>query len=108
MAGLVPQEQSCLQYVSDDTACISLVSSPFFSFSVRPVWASVAFIKICPAGKGYFLQHVRDTVAFSPRIYTIPEKGIRKPDKTQQEGESPNKAHTSLRYQTLHHFAAKS
>lgn len=45
------------------------------SLSLR---CSVAFSKICPAGKGYFLQNIRETVAFPPIIFP------RKPDK---EGE---------------------
>uniref|UniRef100_A0A667WRA5 Latent transforming growth factor beta binding protein 3 n=1 Tax=Myripristis murdjan TaxID=586833 RepID=A0A667WRA5_9TELE len=115
-----PAEQAqCFRMVSEAGRCEHALPTPLTQemccCTVGKAWGSscercpqvgtVAFIKICPAGKGYFLQHVRDTVAFSPRIYTIPEKGIRKPDKTQQEGESPNKAHTSLRHQTLHHFA---
>uniref|UniRef100_A0A7N6AUX7 Latent-transforming growth factor beta-binding protein 3 n=1 Tax=Anabas testudineus TaxID=64144 RepID=A0A7N6AUX7_ANATE len=33
-----------------------------------------AFNKICPAGKGYFLQHIRETLAFPPFILRNPEK----------------------------------
>lgn len=42
---------------------------------------SEAFRKICPAGKGYFLQNTREILAFPPIIFP------RKPDK---EGESLN------------------
>uniref|UniRef100_A0A667X5D2 Latent-transforming growth factor beta-binding protein 3 n=1 Tax=Myripristis murdjan TaxID=586833 RepID=A0A667X5D2_9TELE len=102
-----PAEQAqCFRMVSEAGRCEHALPTPLTQemccCTVGKAWGSscercpqvgtVAFIKICPAGKGYFLQHVRDTVAFSPRIYTIPEKGIRKPDKTQQEGESPNKS----------------
>ncbi|XP_044079100.1 latent-transforming growth factor beta-binding protein 3 isoform X5 [Siniperca chuatsi] len=40
-----------------------------------PQVGTVAFSKICPAGKGYFLQNIRETVAFPPIIFP------RKPDK---------------------------
>uniref|UniRef100_A0A8C9ZD29 Latent-transforming growth factor beta-binding protein 3 n=1 Tax=Sander lucioperca TaxID=283035 RepID=A0A8C9ZD29_SANLU len=46
-----------------------------------PQVGTVAFSKICPAGKGYFLQNIRETVAFPPIIFP------RKPDK---EGECSN------------------
>uniref|UniRef100_A0A8C2ZC10 Latent-transforming growth factor beta-binding protein 3 n=1 Tax=Cyclopterus lumpus TaxID=8103 RepID=A0A8C2ZC10_CYCLU len=51
-----------------------------------PQVGTVAFSKICPAGKGYFLQNIRETVAFPPIIFP------RKPDK---EGESSNTIHTT-------------
>lgn len=33
------------------------------------LWCSVAFSKICPAGKGYFLQNIREIFAFPPIIF---------------------------------------
>lgn len=47
---------------------------------------SVAFSKICPAGKGYFLQNIREIVALPPIIFS------HKPIK---EGESSNTVHTA-------------
>lgn len=48
---------------------------------------SVAFSKICPAGKGYFLQNIRETfpVAFPPIF----------PRKPNKEGESSDTLHTT-------------
>lgn len=49
---------------------------------------SVAFSKICPAGKGYLLQNIRETVAFPPIIFP------RKPNK---DGESLNHCFAATR-----------
>uniref|UniRef100_A0A7N8XQY2 Latent transforming growth factor beta binding protein 3 n=1 Tax=Mastacembelus armatus TaxID=205130 RepID=A0A7N8XQY2_9TELE len=43
-----------------------------------PQVGTVAFSKICPAGKGYFFQNIRETVAFPPIIF---------PPKPDKEGE---------------------
>uniref|UniRef100_A0A3P8YNI0 Latent transforming growth factor beta binding protein 3 n=1 Tax=Esox lucius TaxID=8010 RepID=A0A3P8YNI0_ESOLU len=52
-----------------------------------PQDGTASFSKICPAGKGYFLHSVRETLAFPPPIHTGPEKVMPKPDK-KPEGES--------------------
>lgn len=47
-----------------------LIWSPVFpSLSSLP-GPPASFSKICPAGKGYFLHSVRETVAFPPQIHT--------------------------------------
>lgn len=60
---------------------LTVKSSPL---SVR---CSVAFNKICPAGKGYFLQNIRETLAFPPIIF---------PRNPAKEGESLNTVHTNI------------
>lgn len=39
------------------------------NFSSFCMWCSVAFSKICPAGKGYFLQNIREIFAIPPIIF---------------------------------------
>uniref|UniRef100_A0A672G603 Latent transforming growth factor beta binding protein 3 n=1 Tax=Salarias fasciatus TaxID=181472 RepID=A0A672G603_SALFA len=46
-----------------------------------PQEGTVAFSQICPAGKGYFLKHIRETVAFPPIFF---------PSKPDKEGERFN------------------
>ncbi|CAL8399556.1 unnamed protein product [Boreogadus saida] len=41
---------------------------------------TAAFQKICPGGKGYFFQKVRNTIAFPPLVFLSPEKGYNKPE----------------------------
>lgn len=60
----------------------------FFSFFLSEMnlcsfflWCSVAFSKICPAGKGYFFENRREIFAFPPIIY---------PRKLDKDGESLN------------------
>uniref|UniRef100_A0A8C4DE92 Latent transforming growth factor beta binding protein 3 n=1 Tax=Dicentrarchus labrax TaxID=13489 RepID=A0A8C4DE92_DICLA len=50
-----------------------------------PQVGTVAFSRICPAGKGYSLQNIRETVALPPFIF---------PPKLDKEGESLNTFHT--------------
>ncbi|KAM4620829.1 latent-transforming growth factor beta-binding protein 3 isoform 2-T3 [Polymixia lowei] len=107
-AGLVLDRNRCVESPAEQAQCFRMVSDvgrcehalptqltqEMCCCTVGKAWGSncercpqvgtVAFSKICPAGKGYLLQNVRETVAFAPRIY-LQEKGIRKPDKTQQE-----------------------
>lgn len=45
------------------------------------LWCSVAFSKICPAGKGYLFENRREIFAFPPIIY---------PRKLDKDGESLN------------------
>uniref|UniRef100_A0A672Z7X3 Latent transforming growth factor beta binding protein 3 n=1 Tax=Sphaeramia orbicularis TaxID=375764 RepID=A0A672Z7X3_9TELE len=40
-----------------------------------PQVGTVAFSKICPAGKGYFLQNIRETVAFPAIIFSRNKEG---------------------------------
>ncbi|KAM3869219.1 latent-transforming growth factor beta-binding protein 3 [Diretmus argenteus] len=106
-AGLVLDRNRCVESPAEQAQCFRLVSEvgrcehalptpltqEMCCCTVGKAWGSscercpqvgtVAFSKICPAGKGYFLQNVRETVEFAPHIYTIQEKGIRKTDKTQ-------------------------
>uniref|UniRef100_A0A6Q2ZCU0 Latent transforming growth factor beta binding protein 3 n=1 Tax=Esox lucius TaxID=8010 RepID=A0A6Q2ZCU0_ESOLU len=60
-----------------------------------PQDGTASFSKICPAGKGYFLHSVRETLAFPPPIHTGPEKVMPKPDK-KPEGESPPETTTPM------------
>ncbi|XP_071396377.1 latent-transforming growth factor beta-binding protein 3 [Centroberyx affinis] len=112
-AGLVLDRNRCVESPAEQAQCFLMVSEvgrcehalptpltqEMCCCTVGSAWGSscercpqvgtVAFSKICPAGKGYFLQNRRETVAFGPHIYSFPEKGIRKPDKTQQEEIKP-------------------
>uniref|UniRef100_A0A8C8HYY6 Latent transforming growth factor beta binding protein 3 n=1 Tax=Oncorhynchus tshawytscha TaxID=74940 RepID=A0A8C8HYY6_ONCTS len=50
-----------------------------------PQDGTASFSKICPAGKGYFLHSVRETVAFPPQIHSSLEQVPLKPDKNQKK-----------------------
>uniref|UniRef100_A0A672GM54 Latent transforming growth factor beta binding protein 3 n=1 Tax=Salarias fasciatus TaxID=181472 RepID=A0A672GM54_SALFA len=52
-----------------------------------PQEGTVAFSQICPAGKGYFLKHIRETVAFPPIFF---------PSKPDKEGERFNALPSAL------------
>ncbi|XP_041864408.1 latent-transforming growth factor beta-binding protein 3 isoform X5 [Melanotaenia boesemani] len=61
-----------------------------------PQVGTVAFKQICPAGKGYFLQSITETVALSPNIFVhMPE--IEEPERMQKPAETTTvqQAHTS-------------
>ncbi|XP_056140139.1 latent-transforming growth factor beta-binding protein 3 isoform X3 [Lampris incognitus] len=94
-----PAEQGqCFLMVSESGHCEHALPTPHTQemccCTVGKAWGSncercpqigtAAFSKICPAGRGYILQNVRETVAFPPHIYAVAENGVRKPDKTQQ------------------------
>ncbi|XP_041864409.1 latent-transforming growth factor beta-binding protein 3 isoform X6 [Melanotaenia boesemani] len=60
-----------------------------------PQVGTVAFKQICPAGKGYFLQSITETVALSPNIFVhMPE--IEEPERMKPaETTTVQQAHTS-------------
>ena len=70
----------CFFQISKESLCILRYRwTNCETLSPFSMWCSVAFSKICPAGKGYLYQNIRESVAFPPIIFP------RKPDK---EGES--------------------
>ncbi|XP_076024679.1 latent-transforming growth factor beta-binding protein 3 isoform X4 [Genypterus blacodes] len=89
-----PAEQGqCYRLVSESSRCEHALIHPLTQemccCTVGKAWGrncercpqvgTVAFNKICPAGKGYFVQNVRETLSFTPHILS------RKPDKPYQE-----------------------
>ncbi|XP_067113115.1 latent-transforming growth factor beta-binding protein 3 isoform X2 [Osmerus mordax] len=80
-----PSEQGqCFRMVSEAGRCEhafpTLLTQEMCCCTVGKAWGSncercpqdgtASFSKICPAGKGYLLQSVRETVAFPPQIHT--------------------------------------
>ncbi|XP_060910700.1 latent-transforming growth factor beta-binding protein 3 isoform X6 [Labrus mixtus] len=53
-------------YVTQEMCCCTVGKAWGRSCERCPQVGTVAFSKICPAGKGYFLQNIRETVAFPP------------------------------------------
>lgn len=96
-----PLEQGqCFRMVSEAGRCEhalpTLLTQEMCCCTVGKAWGgscercpqdgTASFSKICPAGKGYLLHSVRETVAFSPHIHTtLDHGGSHKPDKGQEE-----------------------
>uniref|UniRef100_A0A8C7UU45 Latent transforming growth factor beta binding protein 3 n=1 Tax=Oncorhynchus mykiss TaxID=8022 RepID=A0A8C7UU45_ONCMY len=69
--------------LSQEMCCCTVGKAWGSSCERCPQDGTASFSKICPAGKGYFLHSVRETVAFPPQIHTSLEQ------EHKQEGENP-------------------
>nr|XP_043898568.1 latent-transforming growth factor beta-binding protein 3 isoform X2 [Solea senegalensis] len=81
-----------LGYITQETCCCTVGKAWGRNCESCPEVGTVAFRKICPAGKGYSYQNIRETVAIPPFIFP------RKPDKDEtMRPESPvqTSTHTS-------------
>uniref|UniRef100_A0A674DP27 Latent-transforming growth factor beta-binding protein 3 n=1 Tax=Salmo trutta TaxID=8032 RepID=A0A674DP27_SALTR len=67
--------------LSQEMCCCTVGKAWGSSCERCPQDGTASFSKICPAGKGYFLHSVRETVAFPPQIHTSLEQ------EHKQEGE---------------------
>uniref|UniRef100_A0A674DPJ8 Latent transforming growth factor beta binding protein 3 n=1 Tax=Salmo trutta TaxID=8032 RepID=A0A674DPJ8_SALTR len=57
--------------LSQEMCCCTVGKAWGSSCERCPQDGTASFSKICPAGKGYFLHSVRETVAFPPQIHTM-------------------------------------
>uniref|UniRef100_A0A8C5CZ95 Latent transforming growth factor beta binding protein 3 n=1 Tax=Gadus morhua TaxID=8049 RepID=A0A8C5CZ95_GADMO len=70
-----------LGYLTQELCCCTVGKAWGKNCERCPAEDTAAFQKICPGGKGYFFQKVRNTFAFPPLVFPSPEKGYNKPGK---------------------------
>uniref|UniRef100_A0A3Q3GFA9 Latent transforming growth factor beta binding protein 3 n=1 Tax=Labrus bergylta TaxID=56723 RepID=A0A3Q3GFA9_9LABR len=84
-------------YVTQEMCCCTVGKAWGRNCERCPQVGTVAFSKICPAGKGYFLQNIRETVAFPP--INFPRKHEKKepkrPERRPEVTTAPPQAPTS-------------
>uniref|UniRef100_A0A4W5K8R4 Latent transforming growth factor beta binding protein 3 n=1 Tax=Hucho hucho TaxID=62062 RepID=A0A4W5K8R4_9TELE len=71
--------------LSQEMCCCTVGKAWGSSCERCPQDGTASFSKICPAGKGYLLQSVRETVAFPPQIHSSLEQVLLKPDKNHKK-----------------------
>ncbi|CAB1332985.1 unnamed protein product, partial [Coregonus sp. 'balchen'] len=67
-------EHALPTHLSQEMCCCTVGKAWGSSCERCPQDGTASFNKICPAGKGYFLHSVRETVAFPPQIHTSLEQ----------------------------------
>ncbi|XP_047463087.1 latent-transforming growth factor beta-binding protein 3 isoform X1 [Mugil cephalus] len=75
-------EHPLLTQITQEMCCCTVGKAWGRNCERCPQVGTVAFSKICPAGKGYFLQNIRETVAFPPIMFQ-PNTPIEEPERTE-------------------------
>nr|XP_020454610.1 latent-transforming growth factor beta-binding protein 3 isoform X3 [Monopterus albus] len=67
-------EHALLTHVTQEMCCCTVGKAWGHNCERCPQVGTVAFSKICPAGKGYFFHNIRETVVFPPIVFHKPFK----------------------------------